>query len=78
MCAVTHRAKPFQLTRLIKKSVDEIFGTQLPMKPLYNTCIEIFITLLSMFYLQKVLLINVEMCILHYIYYIKIAFVRLL
>ena len=28
MCAVTHRAKPYQLALLIKKSLDDIIGTQ--------------------------------------------------
>ena len=28
MCAVTHRAKPYQLALLIKKSLDNTIGTQ--------------------------------------------------
>ena len=28
MCAVTHRAKPYQLALLIKKSLDDFIGTQ--------------------------------------------------
>ena len=28
MCAVTHRAKPYQLALLIKKSLDDIIGIQ--------------------------------------------------
>ena len=28
MCAVTHRAKPYQLALLINKSLDDIIGTQ--------------------------------------------------
>ena len=28
VCAVTHRAKPYQLAVLIKKSLDDIMGTQ--------------------------------------------------
>ena len=28
VCAVTHRAKPYQLALLIKKSLDESIGTQ--------------------------------------------------
>ena len=28
MCAVTHRAKPYQLALLIKKSLDDVIGTQ--------------------------------------------------
>ena len=28
MCAVTHRAKPYQLALLIKKSLDDVTGTQ--------------------------------------------------
>ena len=32
MCAVTHRAKPYQLALLIKKSLDDVTGTQ------YSAC----------------------------------------
>ena len=28
MCAVTHRAKSYQLALLIKKSLDDVMGTQ--------------------------------------------------
>ena len=28
MCAVTHRAKPYQLALLIKKSLDDVIGTE--------------------------------------------------
>ena len=28
MCAVTHRAKPYQLALLIKESLDDVIGTQ--------------------------------------------------
>ena len=28
MCAVTHRAKPYQLPLLIKKSLDDVIGTK--------------------------------------------------
>ena len=28
MCAVTHRAKPYQLALVIKKSLDEVIGPQ--------------------------------------------------
>ena len=55
MCAVIHRAKPYKLALLIKKSLDDVISTQ-PVKPLYNTSIAIFISPLSMLYLQKVLL----------------------
>ena len=55
MCAVTHGANPYQLALLIKKSLDDVIVTQ-PVKPFYNTSIEIFISPLSMLYLQKVLL----------------------
>ena len=52
MCAVTHRAKPYQLALLIKRSLSRV-----AMKPLYNTSIKMFISPLSMLYLQGVLLI---------------------
>ena len=58
MCAVTDRAKPYQLALLIKKSLDDVI---VPVKPLYNTSIKIFIILLSMLYLQNVLLIHRNM-----------------
>ena len=28
MCAVTHRAKPYRLALLVKKSLDDVIGTQ--------------------------------------------------
>ena len=37
------------------------------MKPLYNTSIRIFISLLSMLYLQKVLLIHLKKCVFYII-----------
>ena len=61
MCAVTHRAKPYQLALLIKKSQDDVIGTrQSPVNPLYNISIKIFISTLSILYLHKVLLINIR------------------
>ena len=46
MCAVIHRAKSYQLALLIKKSLDDV---RVPVKPLYNTSIEIFISPYALF-----------------------------
>ena len=48
MCAVAHRAKPYQLALLIKKSLDDVIGTQ-TVKPIYNASIEIFISPLKFY-----------------------------
>ena len=67
MCAVTHSAKPYQLALLFKKNLADVIGTQKPVKPLYNTSIEIFISPLCMLCLQKVLLVHLNICV----YYIN-------
>ena len=71
MCAVTERAKPYQLAILIKKSLDDVLG-RVPVKPLYNTSIKIFIPPLSMLYLQKVLLIHLKKFVFYIIYKLNI------
>ena len=78
MCAVTHRAKPHQLALLIKKSLDDVI---VPVKPLYNTTItrnKIFISPLSMLYLQKVLLIHLKKCVFYIIYKLKLPLIACL
>ena len=69
MCVVTHRPRPYQLALLIKKSLDDVIGTQY-VKPLYNISIKILISPISMLYLQKVLLIHLKICVLYYVHYI--------
>ena len=69
MCAVTHRAKLYQLSFLIIKSLDDVIGLQqMHVKPLYNTSIETLISPLSMLNLQKVPLIHLKKCVFYIIY----------
>ena len=69
MCAFTHQAKPYQLALLIKKSLDDVTGT---VKPLYDTSIKIFISPLSILYLQEVVLIHLKKCVFYIIYELKL------
>ena len=46
--------------------------SRVPMKPLYNTNIKIFISPLSMLYLKKVLLIRLKNCVFYIIYKLKL------
>ena len=68
MWAVTHRAKPYQLAVLIKKSL----LSRVPVKPLYNTIFKIIISPLSMLYLQKVLLMHLKKCAFYIIHKSKL------
>ena len=53
MCAVTHKAKPYQLAFHIKKSLDDVIGTQHSAFEANLTTDKIFISLCSMLYLQR-------------------------
>ena len=74
MCAVTHRAKPYQLALLIKKSLADVIGTQQRAceATLQYNFINIFISPLSMLYLQKVLLIHLQKCVFYIIFELKL------
>ena len=67
MCAVTHIGLSLiSFPIIIKISLGDVIGTQqsaVPVKPLCNTSINIFISPLSMLYLQKGLLIHLKRCI---------------
>ena len=65
MCALTHRAKPYQLALLIKKSLDDLIVTRHSAceATLNNTNIKILIYLFSMLYLQKDILIRLKKCV---------------
>ena len=56
MCAVTHRAKPYQLAFLITKSLDDLIVNQHSAceATLNDTNIKIFISLFSMHICRKV------------------------
>ena len=70
MCAVTHTPKPYQLAHLIKKSLDDIIGTQQSAcdATLQYQFLKIFISPLSMLYLHKVLLIHLKKCVFYIIH----------
>ena len=69
MCAVTHKAKLSQLVLLIKKSLDDVIGTQQSAREAtLHTSIKICISPLSMLYFQKVLLIRLKKCVFYIIY----------
>ena len=46
--------------------------SRVPVKPLYNTSIKIFIPPLSMLYLQKVLLVHSKKCVFYIMYELKL------
>ena len=66
---------PYQLALLIKKSLHNVMGTQL------NACeatvqyhsIQIFISPLSLLYLQKVLFVHIKKCVFYIIYEMKFS-----
>ena len=73
-CAVTHRAKPYQLALLIKKSLDDVIGT-LPSACeaiLQYKYLTIHFSLIYALFEESSVDTSPEMCILHYTY-IKIA-----
>ena len=72
MCAVTHRAKPYQLTLLIKKSLDDVIGTQQSAREatLQYQYENSYFPL--MLYLRKVLLIHLQKVVFYIIYKLKL------
>ena len=46
--------------------------SRVPVKPLYNTSTKIFISSVSMLYLQKVLLIHLKKCVFYIIYKLEL------
>ena len=69
VCIHPYRAKPYQLALPIKKSLHDVIGIQ------QNVCasVKILISLLSMLYLQKVLLIHLNKCVFYIIYELKLT-----
>ena len=74
MCAVTHRAEPYQLALHIKKSLDDVIGTQ------HSTCEatlqyqyqNIHFSLIYALFAESSIDTFKEMCILHGTYELKL------
>ena len=73
MCAVTHRAKPYQLAILIKKSLDDVIDTEQSAceATLQYQYSNIYFSL-SIVSLQKVLLIHLKKCVFYITHKLKL------
>ena len=75
MCAVIHRAKPYQLAPFIKKNLDDVIGStcecEATLRGHSTIPVSTFISPLSMPYLQKVPLMHLKKCVRYMVYQSK-------